>query len=210
MFFDSADIATMEADGTFKNVILHEMGHVLGFGTMWDKLALLQNGGTANPTYTGANALREYRSIFGVPTAAGVPVENTGGQGTADSHWRESIFRTELMTGFAERAGTAMPISLITVGQFQDIGYQVNYAKADAYAKPVPLTSPLPVRVAPPASLRGRPISVSQPPVASARGVTPQTASAAVAGGAGASSGKTTLGVALRRPAVAVLAARLT
>lgn len=32
MRFDSADIANMEARGTFEGVILHEMGHVIGVG----------------------------------------------------------------------------------------------------------------------------------------------------------------------------------
>jgi len=47
------------------------------------------------------------------------------------------------MTGWVERPGTPMPISRITVGQFQDLGYTVNYAKADAYQRPTasdPLT----------------------------------------------------------------------
>ena len=33
MEFDSADLAALEASGQFENVILHEMGHVLGCGT---------------------------------------------------------------------------------------------------------------------------------------------------------------------------------
>ena len=85
--------------------------------------------------FTGTNAVREYNSTFAT-TGTGVPVENTGGQGTADGHWRESVFKTELMTGYAEPAGTSMPISRITVGQFADLGYTVNYAQADAYTKP--------------------------------------------------------------------------
>ena len=32
MRFDIDDIATMEEDGTFEGVILHEMGHVIGVG----------------------------------------------------------------------------------------------------------------------------------------------------------------------------------
>ena len=42
----------------------------------------------------------------------------------------------ELMTGYAEAAGVAMPLSAITVGSMQDLGYVVNYAKADSYVKP--------------------------------------------------------------------------
>ncbi|CAM9611238.1 unnamed protein product, partial [Laminaria digitata] len=32
MTFDIADIASLEAAGTFEGVILHEMGHVIGVG----------------------------------------------------------------------------------------------------------------------------------------------------------------------------------
>lgn len=135
MEFDSADVAVMEADGTFRNVILHEMAHVLGFGTLWQQFGLVTGLGGANPLYVGTNALREYRSLFGVPAATGVPVENQGGPGTAGSHWRESVFDTELMTGFAESAGTQQPISRITVGALQDLGYRVNYGRADGYQK---------------------------------------------------------------------------
>ena len=144
MEFDSADLVAMQSDGTFNKVIQHEMGHVLGFGTLWGAGFNLVNGlGTANPTYTGANALREYTSIFATP-ATSVPVENVGGVGSAGSHWRESVFDTELMTSLAENTGTAMPISRITVGQFADLGYVVNYAAADAYTKPVAVPLVLP------------------------------------------------------------------
>ena len=143
MEFDSADLVAMQSDGTFNKVIQHEMGHVLGFGTLWAGFNLVSGLTTANPTYTGANALREYKSIFATP-ATSVPVENVGGVGSAGSHWRESVFDTELMTSIAENTGTAMPISRITVGQFADLGYTVNYAAADAYTKPVavPLVRP--------------------------------------------------------------------
>ena len=35
MEFDSADVASMFANGTWTNVILHEIGHILGIGTLW-------------------------------------------------------------------------------------------------------------------------------------------------------------------------------
>lgn len=136
MEFDSADLAAMQADGTFEGVILHEMAHVIGIGTLWQSKGLLQNIFTTNPIYVGANALREYRQLSGNATATGVPVENTGGPGTALGHWRESVFTTELMTGYAEEAGTAMPISRMTVGSLQDMGYTVDYTKADPYVLP--------------------------------------------------------------------------
>jgi len=135
MQFDSADVAVMESNGTFRNVILHEMAHVLGFGSLWQPFGLVTGLEGTNPLYVGSNALREYRSVFGVPAATGVPVENEGGAGTAGVHWRESVFDTELMTGFAESAGTQQPISRITVGALQDLGYRVNYGRADGYQR---------------------------------------------------------------------------
>ncbi|MEX0670337.1 MAG: Calx-beta domain-containing protein [Pirellulales bacterium] len=133
MEFDSADVLRMQNDGTLQGVILHEMGHVLGIGTLWAFKSLIINENTSDPQYVGTNGLREYRLLAGTPAAAGVPVENTGGQGTAGGHWRDSVFETELMTGYAERPGVAMPISRMTVGSLEDLGYTVNYAAADPY-----------------------------------------------------------------------------
>ncbi len=127
MQFDSADVASMVADGTFERVVLHEMGHVLGLTSY-----LWQLRGLASVTsYTGANAVAAYDSLQpGVQTT--VALEAAGGLGTRGSHWSETVFDTELMTGYAE-ASPPMPLSIVTVGALQDLGYQVNYAAADAY-----------------------------------------------------------------------------
>jgi hypothetical protein len=131
MEFDSADLASMQSDGTLLGVIEHEMGHVLGIGTLWESKGLLVGAGTSNPLFTGTQAVAAYNSIFGT-AASGVPVENTGGSGTADAHWRESIFRSELMTGWVGPSST-MPLSRVTVGSLADLGYSVNMAAADAF-----------------------------------------------------------------------------
>jgi hypothetical protein len=128
MEFDSADVEGMLAAGTLDDVILHEIGHVLGIGILWDFL------GTRNTLgdYVGAHGLAEYRALSGNPAAASVPVEHDGGSGTAEAHWDEETFDAELMTGYAEGSG-AMPISRITVGLLEDMGYVVDYAAADPY-----------------------------------------------------------------------------
>ena len=118
-----------------KNVLLHEFGHALGFGTLWSSKSLTQTQTSTNPTYIGKNAVREYNRIFGT-NGTSVPLETGGGAGTTGAHWRESVMGGELMTGYAEAAGVAMPLSAITVGSMQDLGYVVNYAKADSYVKP--------------------------------------------------------------------------
>jgi hypothetical protein len=109
------------------------MGHVLGIGTIWTNKGLLHGAGTSNPTFTGAAAKAEFGKLKGTgPTA--VPVENTGGAGTRDSHWRESVFRNELMTGFVGSANN--PLSRMTVGSLQDLGYVVDFKAAEPYSLP--------------------------------------------------------------------------
>jgi hypothetical protein len=143
MEFDEADMASMAADGTLGDVILHEMGHVLGFGTVWDYLSLQDTSTAADPYFTGAGAKAAYAGL-GASIVNGVPLENTGDEGTRLSHWRETRFRTELMTGWISGAGN--PLSIVTVRSMADLGYTVNAGAADAYALP----SPSPARVAEP------------------------------------------------------------
>jgi hypothetical protein len=133
MSFDTADLAQMEADGTLLDVIAHEMGHVIGIGTIWETKRLLVNKGRPNPTFKGANARREYGILKGMgPT--NVPVENTGGPGTRDGHWRETVFRNELMSGFIAAANN--PLSKLTVASLQDLGYTVDLTAAEPYNLP--------------------------------------------------------------------------
>jgi hypothetical protein len=135
--FDSADIGAMQADGTLQGVIEHELGHALGIGTIWEDLGLLRGAGTSNPLFTGARATAEYNRIFGA-SAAGVPLEAGGGSGTRDSHWREALLQTELMTGYVD---SSMALSRITAASLADLGYQVNMNAADAYQRPASTSS---------------------------------------------------------------------
>jgi hypothetical protein len=134
MSFDTADLKKMEQDGTLRDVITHEMGHVLGIGTIWDSKKLLKKAGTSNPTFAGSSAMKEFRTLRGGGALKQVPVENTGGGGTADSHWRETVFRNELMSGFISAAGN--PLSRLTVGSLEDLGYVVDMNAAEAYNLP--------------------------------------------------------------------------
>jgi leishmanolysin len=137
MQFDSADVATLIAGGSFGLVIEHEMGHVLGYGTIWQADGLLANPSGCDTTidahFTGSQALAAFDRIGGVNyvASAKVPVENHGGPGTCDAHWRESVFKNELMTGFLNIGSN--PLSLETVGSMGDLGYLVTYSAADPY-----------------------------------------------------------------------------
>jgi hypothetical protein len=154
MRFDTADLPSLEAAGQLDEVVLHEMGHVIGFGSLWQDLELITGVGGSDPHFTGPSARSAWRVAAANLGFTGniVPVENTGTPGTRDSHWRESVARNELMTGFLNPAG-ANPLSAFTIGSLRDMGYVVN----DAVADPVELLpllrgapgSPLELREAP-------------------------------------------------------------
>lgn len=143
MRFDSADLTTMLQRGNFDRVILHEMGHVLGIGTMWPYTGLLSGQANPNPAptcdpndpsydprFTGAHATAEWNALSN-RNDSGVPVEACGGAGTAMAHWRESTFRSELMTGWINIG--ASPLSRVSLASLADLGYTVDMTKADPY-----------------------------------------------------------------------------
>ncbi|MFQ1700003.1 leishmanolysin-related zinc metalloendopeptidase [Loktanella agnita] len=133
MQFDDADIARLEEVGSFEDVILHEMAHVLGFGTLWSRLGLVRGAGTHDPRYIGPAASREY-AVLDPDGGSAVPIANTGGPGTREAHWRELIFGDELLTGFL--SGGHRPISRMSIAAFADIGYEVDYSAADPFELP--------------------------------------------------------------------------
>ena len=126
---DGADLKMMETSGSIDDVVLHEIGHILGIGTLWSRAALVVGAGTDDPMFTGTNAVGAYGKLGGTQT--GVPVENTGETGTRDGHWRETIFGNELMTGYI--SGTNNPLSALTIASLKDLGYGASFSTASTY-----------------------------------------------------------------------------
>ena len=73
--------------GLWDDIVTHEMMHVLGFGTLWNYGAnpLVPTAGQ----YIGENGLAAYQAA-GHPGATYIPVQTSGGAGTAGAHWSES------------------------------------------------------------------------------------------------------------------------
>jgi hypothetical protein len=128
---DAADVASISTS-TLQDIITHEMLHVLGIGSNWSKEGLVVNFNAPTVAYIGTGGIAGCRATGGVVTCmTSVPVENTGGSGTANSHWRESVFGSELMTGYVTIG--EMPLSILTVRALGDMGYSINPSGADPY-----------------------------------------------------------------------------
>ena len=130
-------------------LLAHEVGHVLGVGTLW-----VSNGIYSTNTfhYTGAHGLAAYQAEFN-KAAAFVPVENAGNPGTPNAHW-DQLMRSspqegnpsdpwsldprvgvvdqygrdrglELMTGAIDPDYGEPFLSRFTVESMRDMGYTV-------------------------------------------------------------------------------------
>lgn len=137
--------------------LVHEIGHGIGIGTLW----YLKNGlifsSEYQPFYDGENANKEYQKYF--PNSLKLPVENNGGAGRALVHSEEGKHENysfnnrnfygvhspgldnELMTGWIEKENIKQPLSTISVGFLDDLGYSVNYDKADIFKNKKPNNS---------------------------------------------------------------------
>lgn len=147
MEFVDTQMDGLLAANQLTDTVMHEMGHILGLGTHWQVLGLTANtlGGNfcgTDPQYVGANVIREYRALGG---AGNIALENLYGPGTCEGHWKESIFGTELMTGFLN-GGVANPLSRMTLASMQDLGYNIDLSKADAYSIPAAGTASMSAR----------------------------------------------------------------
>jgi hypothetical protein len=138
MTFDVADVQQLYNNNQLSDVVLHEMQHAVGFGILWSYVnpSLIINAGTPQTAFVGSTGTATCRQLGGSPAVClpGVLLENTGGGGTRDGHWRKTAFKNELMTGFISAVGTAMPLSAMTIAAQGDLGYLVNTNVADPYS----------------------------------------------------------------------------
>lgn len=115
---DQNDLIALQNSRLVSDVILHEMGHAIGLGGMWSRLNLVDEDGNYKGQFGNEGNLE---LGFTGPAL----VEQKGAVGSIRSHWRESVYGSELMTPvltYYERH----PISIVTIQALRDLGHWVN------------------------------------------------------------------------------------
>lgn len=124
------------------DTVIHEMLHALGVGTLWeadyrvslsgdsdDKNLIKKVGGKYY--YTGARALAAYQALGG-KIGAGIPLDADAG------HWAGGTVCSEILSGESgDYTGRVNPVSPLTLGALEDLGYRVNRAAGNRYALPL-------------------------------------------------------------------------
>jgi len=137
--FDSADLGFFSSP-QLAAAARHSLAHALGFGSLWNPKGLVSGSGTSLPRYLGAQAITGWHAVGGHPGITAIPAAADGGgvEGITlqrDAHWSR-WFSGELMSPFNSASmalASSLAISVVTAGQFVDLGYLVNMRLVDAY-----------------------------------------------------------------------------
>jgi hypothetical protein len=133
IIIDTSDLKRANGNMAILRLAIHEIAHVLGFGSLWQAKNLISGYNTRNPVFIGKKAQIEFGKLLHTGPKP-VPVENEGNQGTLLTHWREKVFGGELMTSILDNQQTTL--SRLTIASLEDIGYKVRYNSAAEYHIP--------------------------------------------------------------------------
>ena len=111
-------------EGHFYRLSIHEIGHVLGIGTLWDNFVFERMDNSF--LYLGPLAVKAFNDSGGIGK---IPLDEKA------SHWREQALGNEIMTPRPSQDFNA-PLSAITIQALADLGYVVDVSKADRYRVP--------------------------------------------------------------------------
>ncbi len=128
MQFDPEDAITFQNLGLFDDIVIHEIAHAMGFGTLWTENRL-NLGPLGN--FVGPFALKRYRIEAKKPNALYVPVQKVLQVGGLGGHWDSddsfffdiNTFAGDVMVPFITDAPR---VSETTWASFADLGFRVK------------------------------------------------------------------------------------
>ena len=123
------------SDEKLDDLLMHEVGHVLGIGSVWGRGELrgfvVGDSNATDPIFVGPRTLTAFTLLGGSARFTGRPVPL---ELKFLGHWRASAFAGELMA--PSLTTTRQPTSAITVAALRDIGWNVEPEAYEEYQMP--------------------------------------------------------------------------
>ncbi|HYW50817.1 MAG TPA: hypothetical protein VE861_09435, partial [Gemmatimonadaceae bacterium] len=123
------------SDRKLDDLIQHEVGHVLGLGTVWSRGAfgglVVGDSEATDPIFVGANALAAFPKLGSSARFGGrlIPLEVR-----VRGHWRGDAFVNEVMS--PQLVAAEQATSAVTVAALRDLGWNVELEAYEEYALP--------------------------------------------------------------------------
>lgn len=123
------------------DTMIHEFLHVLGVGTLWERDARISVSGDQDDRvfvkrqgkttlYVAPRAVAAFRALGG--KGAGIPLDPDRG------HWAGEVVCSEVLSGSSgDYTGRLNPVSPLTLGALEDLGYRVQARGAAPFRLPV-------------------------------------------------------------------------
>ncbi|EGR30053.1 leishmanolysin family protein, putative, partial [Ichthyophthirius multifiliis] len=115
-------------------IVIHEMTHVLGFSehsiplwiqsdkSLYPKPTFIQKLRGIDALFLKTPKVLQFaRKYFNCPSLTGIPLENLGGQGSVNSHWKNTIINTEYMN--SQQQSLQSYFSGFTANLLRDTGF---------------------------------------------------------------------------------------
>ena len=122
----------LDAPSYIFEIALHEVGHVLGFGTLWDDFGFIHDLSYSDPNadthFNGPKAIAAFDEAGGLDyEGKKVPIQKRDG-----AHWRINGVSGDIM--LPGRIGGEGALTTITVQSLADMGYVVDVTEADQHS----------------------------------------------------------------------------
>ena len=131
-----------------RDLMIHEIAHVLGFGRLWDEFDL-RHELSGDQHFSGELAIHAFNAAGGESYSGNkVPVETGSASCGVASHWNDCVFRGQDRLFGAEIMEPNIQwehaLSAITIQSLADLGYVVDIGRADPFRLPASVSTAQP------------------------------------------------------------------